>query len=127
MYGHKKITSVDELQTRMFWARLRKNGKVPDLSSLPPCSSALKKHTSSAHYVAKMWKQAVVPLQSIDLFENCGWLADGSVDWIDTAYPEDLECLFAERNIDVQEDDDGEDDDSLEGDKEDVQEDSIEN
>ena len=78
----------------MIWARLRKNGKVPDLSSLPQCSSALKKHTSRAHYVAKMWKQAVIPLQSIDSFENCGWLTDGSVDWIDDAYPEDLESLF---------------------------------
>ena len=74
-----------------------------------------------------MWKQAVGPLQTIDSFENCGWLADGSVDCIDAAYPEDLECLFAEWNIDVQEDDDGEDDDNLEGDEEDVQEHSIEN
>ena len=75
-----------------------------------------------------MWKQAVIPPQSIDSFENCGWLTDGSVDWIDDAYPEDLESLFAERNMDVQDNDEGEDDDNLEGDEEeeDVQEDLIE-
>ena len=36
MYGHKKITRVNELRSVMFWAKLRKTGKVPDLSSLPP-------------------------------------------------------------------------------------------
>ena len=89
---------------------IRKNCKIPDLSFLPPCSSALKKHTSGAHYVAKMWKQAVVSLQSRNSFESCGWLSDGSVDWIDASYPEDLECLSTELNTDVQEDDDGEND-----------------
>ena len=28
MYGRKKITSVNELRSYMFWGRLRKNGKV---------------------------------------------------------------------------------------------------
>ena len=78
IYGHKRIKKVDELRSVMFWAKLRKNGKVPDLSSLPPCSSSLKKHTSRAHYVAKIWKPASLPLQHIDSFVNHGWLADGS-------------------------------------------------
>ena len=40
----------------MFWAKLRKNGKVLDLSLLPPClSSLIKKDIQLAHYVAKIW------------------------------------------------------------------------
>ena len=58
IYGHKKITSVNELRSVMFWAKSRK----PDLSSLPPCSSSLRKHTSRAQYVAKIWKHATFPL-----------------------------------------------------------------
>ena len=83
----------------MFWAKLRKNGKVPDLSSLPPCSSSLKKHTSRAHYVSKIWKQAIFPLQHIDSFVNNCWLADGSIDWIDVAFPKELESIFAESSL----------------------------
>ena len=82
----------------MFWAKLRKTGKVPDLSSLPPCSASLRKHTSRAHYVAKIWKHASFPLQEIYSFKNYGWFADGTIDWIDTAFPAELESLFAEKN-----------------------------
>ena len=28
---------------------------------------------------------------------NNGWLPDGTVDWIDCAYPPELESIFAER------------------------------
>ena len=97
MYGHKKIKSVDKLRSIMFWAKLRKNDKVPDLSLLPPCSSSLKKHTSRAHYVAKIWKHAESPLQDIGSFQHYGWLPDGSIDWIDDAFPEELGSLFVEK------------------------------
>ena len=30
----------------------------------------------------------------MDHFKNNGWLADGSVDWIDQAFPSDIEILF---------------------------------
>lgn len=115
MYGHKKIKSVDKLRSIMFWAKLRKNDKVPDLSLLPPCSSSLKKHTSRAHYVAKIWKHAESPLQDIGSFQHYGWLPDGSIDWIDDAFPEELGSLFVEKS--APEDDDyeyGEDNENLE-------------
>ena len=106
----------------MFWAKLRKNGKVPDLSSLSTCSSSLKKHTARAHYVAKIWKQASLPLQNIDSFVNHGQLEDGSIDWIDATFPEELECLFTEKKIeheDRYEDvNELEDDDNLEEEEE---------
>ena len=99
MYGHKKIKDVDELRAVMFWTKLRKNSKVSDQSSLPPCSTSLKKHIARAHYVAKIWKQATIPLQEIESFENNGWLADGSIDWIDAAFPEEMESLFTEKAV----------------------------
>ena len=124
MYGQKKIKKVNELRSTMFWAKLRKNGKVPDLSLLPPCSSALKKHTARAHYVAKIWKDASKPLQNIDSFIGYGWLEDGNIDWIDAAFPEKLESIFAARdkNEDFVE---VEDDENLEEEEEEEEDDEI--
>ena len=73
-----------------------------------------KKHTARAHYVAKIWKQATLPLQQIDSFVNHGWLADGAIDWIDAAFPEEIESLFAEKKVEG--DDDFEDVNELEDD-----------
>ena len=90
MYGNKTLHSVNKLRAKLFWSRSRKNGKVPDLSLLPPCASSLMKHTARAHYIAKIWKQAIIPFQSIDSFVNNGWLPDGSIDWIEQAYPSNV-------------------------------------
>ena len=96
MYGDKKCSSVNKLRCKMFWNHYRKNGKVPDLSLLPPCASSLKKHTSRAYFVAKVWKQAHFPVQDTDSFANFGWLSDGAIDWIDEAYPDNVNNLFNE-------------------------------
>ena len=91
MYGEQKLESVNELRGKLFWNRLRKNGKVVDLALLPPCSS------TRAHYVAKMWRTAKEPLQCLDSFQANGWLEDGSIDWIDQMFPESLEDLFTNK------------------------------
>ena len=108
IYGHNRITSVNELQGTMFWQRLIKNDKVPDLSILPPCSSTLRKHTARAHYIATMWKRASVPVQALGPFENNGWLPNGTIDWVDCAYPNDVGTLFSAQNSTSNLDDDQE-------------------
>lgn len=128
MYGNKSIKSVNELRAKLFWSLTRKNGKVPDLSLLPPCASSLMKHTSRAHYVATIWRQANVPLQSIGSFVGNGWLPDGSIDWIYRAYPANVEILLmqnassepADDNDDNVDDvDDDEDDNEVDGEADD--------
>ena len=94
MYGSKTITSVNQLRSNLFWTRLRKNDRVPDLCTLPPCSSTLRKHTTRAHYVTKMWRCAGTPIQSLDRYDNNGWLPDGSIDWIDEVFPANIETLL---------------------------------
>ena len=87
-----------------------------------------EKHTSCAHYVAKIWNQATLPLQQIDSFVNHGWSEDGSIDWINRAFPEKLESLFAEKKVGSSDDESSydvngeEDDDNLEEDEEEVNE-----
>ena len=94
MYGRKTIASVNQLRAKLFWTRLRKNDRVPDLSTLPPCSSTLRKHTIRAHYVTKMWRRAAIPIQSLDRFDNNGWLPDGNIDWDEEVFPANIETLF---------------------------------
>ena len=98
IYGNKNknIKSVNKLCGKLFWARLRKNDRVPDLATLPPCSSTLRKHTTHSHYVTKMWRRAGAPLQSLDHFKNYGWLPDGTIDWVDEVLPKNIEALFKE-------------------------------
>ena len=109
MYGDKKVDLVKELRSKIFWNGLRKNGKVIDLALLPPCSSSLQKHTARANYVAKIWRNALEPLQAIDSFENNGWLDNGSIDWIDSMYPDNLESIFSSAIPSTEEEDMSED------------------
>lgn len=133
LYGDKNCHSVNSLRNKLFWKHWRNKGKVVDLSLLPPCAPTLRKHTARAHYIAKIWKHANIPMQDIDSFVNYSWLADGNVDWIEVPYPTDVADLFGEstpyNNDDNDDDgddttayDDVEEDDGL-GDDSDIEED----
>lgn len=134
MYGNRTISSVNELRAKLYWRYNRKNGKVPDLSVLPPCASSLKKHTARAHYIARIWKQASIPYQNIEPFTNYGWLPDGNIDWVEQAYPSDVESLFADKvnsgstendDENYDENDDESDDENIDSDIDDVEEDAV--
>ena len=83
IYNEKKFQTVNEARSALFWKKLWKNKKVTDISLIPPCASSLMKHSNRAHYVTKMWKQAVMPLMNIGDPSSNGWLPDGRIDWID--------------------------------------------
>ena len=117
------MTSVNKLRAKLFWTRLRKNDRVPDLATLPPCSSALRKHTTRAHYVAKMWRRADEPIQSLDSYANNGWLPDGNIDWVDEIFPEKIETLFSTNRDSNEKDDEIEDIEEDDGELTDVEED----
>ena len=72
LYGDRHCESVNELRAKIFWKCLKTDGKVVDLSLLPPYSSTLWKHTVRAHFIANMWKLASYPLQHLDSFADNG-------------------------------------------------------
>ena len=76
--------------------------------------------------MAKIWKQATLPLQQIVTFVNHGWLEDGSIDWIDAAFHKEIESLFSEKKVEGDDDfedlNELEDDDNLEGDEDEADE-----
>ena len=112
IYGDKTLHSVDRLRSKLFRMKFKKRGKAFDLSLLPPCSSTLKKHTTRANYISKIWKKAKNPLQDIDHFSKNGWSDDGKIDWIDEAFPSDVQLLFIK--VDCVEKPNDEDDESFE-------------
>ena len=112
IYGDKTLHSVDRLRSKLFRMKFKKRGKAFDLSLLPPCSSTLKKHTTRANYISKIWKEAKNPLQDIDHFSKNGWSDDGKIDWIDEAFPSDVQLLFIK--VDCVEKPNDEDDESFE-------------
>ena len=99
---------MDSLRNKLFWKHWQKNGKVIDLSLLPPCASSLRKHTARAYFIAKIWKHANIPMQDIDAFANFSWFPDGSIDWIDCPYPSNVADLFGENQSTIDEDEEDE-------------------
>ena len=57
--------------------------------------------------MAKIWKQATLPLQQMVTFVNHGWLEDGSIDWIDAAFHKEIESLFSEKKVEGDDDFEG--------------------
>ena len=70
MYGDNRGSSVNSLRNKLFWKHWRKNGKIVDLSLLPPCASSLRKYTSRAYNEAKIWKLSNIPMMDINSFDN---------------------------------------------------------
>ena len=52
LYGDQRLRSVDKLRYKMFMQKFEKEGKVLDLSLLPPCKANLQLHIMRANYVA---------------------------------------------------------------------------
>ena len=52
-----------------------------------------------------MWRNAKQPLQNLDSFVDNGWLEDGTIDWIEQMFPDDLEHIFTSTGSNENDDD----------------------
>ena len=84
----------------------KKENKITDLAVQPPCESVLKLHAMRANTIAYVWRNAANPLIEFPPIEENGWIADGSIQWVNDRFPDDVEDLL------VQSDDDDCGDDS---------------
>lgn len=55
LYSSKK-SSVNELRYDLFLKKQKRENKIIDLSTVPPCSSSLYLQTKRANFVSKLWK-----------------------------------------------------------------------
>ena len=119
LYGEKRLTCINSTRKKIFWRNFSRDERITDLSLLPPCKSSLLLHISRANYVARIWRQASLPLMDVEAAEMHGWKDDLSEEWVTVPYPDDiLELLIDidddeldERGIDVGEETDFSDED----------------
>lgn len=96
VYNQRRCKEVNDARTTIFWNRFH-DGKVADLSVLPPCESALALHAARSNYVARMWRLAHRALLFLDTPANHGWNEDLSIHWVDITYPADVVELLCNK------------------------------
>jgi len=96
MYGQLQFTETSKVRSAIFESRY--GVKLPqslsatkscgiDLSLLPPCQAALRKHCMRANYQTLIWRQAHIAYPTLPSPDGHGWVkdADGNlhIDWIE--------------------------------------------
>lgn len=74
--------------------KMKKSGKIVDLSVIPPCSSVLRNQMFRAAYIANMWKNSKTAYIEQYQIDEYGWNRDGSMFWTDKSFPDDLEQIM---------------------------------
>ena len=97
VYNQRRYKRVNEARASLFWSRFH-DGKVADLSALPPCESALALCAARSNYMARMWHLAHKAQQSLDTPVNHGWNDDLSIHWVDIPYPRDVVELLCNKS-----------------------------
>ena len=93
LYG-VKIKFVNDARWSLFDRKYKRENKVPDLSSLPPSRQSLVYHCKRSNLVAYIWRNGEHPLFDMPEISDHGWFADGQIEWIDDAFPEEVEDLL---------------------------------
>ena len=116
MFGRKQ-KNINSIRYDIFKAVYTKKGKIQDLSLLPPSLQSLQLHCKRENYIAKIWRSCLnrnIDLQNV---ENSGWRGDGTLVWIEEAFPEQIESIMADTDesdideADVEDSSDSEDED----------------
>ena len=112
LYGDQRTEAVNQVRYKVFVQKIQKDGKVVDLSLLPPCKCNLQFHAKRENYVAYLYRRAN------ELMLNHGWDSPGSALWSNICYPDDLSDLLLDME-DTADVECGADDDIVGGDFED--------
>ena len=122
LYGSRK-KDVNQVHHDLFQKKHVKEEKVIDLSMLPPCHSVLMLHAKRANFVAKIWKCSdEAQLQTPDIRMH-GWDINKKIKWLEKEFPDNIHDLLFDPSfdkpetdtlgIDEENDDDGENDESI--------------
>ena len=104
LYGVRS-KSINEARWKLFDKKHKKHNKITDLSLLPPCKSVLRLHSKRANAVAYLWRNASNPTLEFPSFTENGWTITGDIEWIEEAFPTEVEEMI------MRDEDDGESED----------------
>ena len=100
LYGYNE-TCVDVVRSKKFQRKYKSEGKIVDLSLLPPCRSVLKLHAERANYVAKIWRSSTTSSMEMPIISNHGWESNGDIHWVDDIIPDDIEEVLLDSSLDI--------------------------
>ena len=112
LYGcrHRNVNAV---RKKLFDNKYLTQSKVMDISLLPLCRSSLRLHILRANVVARIWIQADQPLIELPELSQHGWDNTLEIQWIEKAFPDEIEELLVQTDNElVIDDDEGSDEDS---------------
>ena len=111
MYGKPSYLDVNKLRCETIRSRhdcnptqtgIRIHNGI-DISLLPPCRTALRKHCQRVNYQAYIWKHCHTAEVNLPLPSGCGWKTNSSgqlvIDWIeDDPMPQQLVEVVSEKD-----------------------------
>ena len=95
LYG-SKLKYLNQVRWKNFEQKFKKERKVIDLASLPPCKQVFNYHLERSNYIAYVWRNSINANIEMPPIQNHGWTVEGSIYWMNDAFPEDVEDLLAE-------------------------------
>ena len=101
LYGSRRVKKVDDLRHQLFQKTYQQKNKIIDLSLLPPYQQTLRLHSLRCNFVAKIWKNSDVCTLQEPQITNHGWTLEREIQWIDKAFPDDIEQLLSEGSDDT--------------------------
>ena len=106
LYGVKSKW-INEAHWKIFEKNKRHN-KIIDLSLLPLCKSVFRLHNKRANAVAYLWQNAFNLKIEFPSLTETGWTTTGDIEWIEEAFPAEVEELITrDEDNDENEDDYG--------------------
>ena len=67
---------------------------------LPPCESVLLLHAKRANFVAKILRSSTEPQVEIPDIRMHGWDDDKKIKWLEKEFPDEIEDLLIDSNVD---------------------------
>ena len=109
LYGVKS-KSINEARWKIFEKKHKRHNKIIDLSLLPLCKSVLRLHNKRANAVVYLWQNVFNPTIEFPSLTENGWSTTGDIEWIEEAFPAEVEELITrDEDNDENEDDYGSD------------------
>ena len=109
LYGVKS-KSINEARWKIFEKKHKRHNKIIDLSLFPLCKSVLRLHNKRANAVAYLWQNVFNPTIEFPSLTENGWSTTGDIEWIEEAFPAEVEELITrDEDNDENEDDYGSD------------------
>ena len=99
LYGYQK-KNVNQVRYHLFQKKYEKEEKIIDISMLPPCESVLLLHAKRANFVAKILRSSNEPQVEIPDISMHGWDVNMKIKWLEKEFPDDIEDLLIDSNID---------------------------